>query len=147
MTTATPTLGPTADHGPDIRPARLAAEQYASHFADAHPAVPYLRAFAEASMVGGIADWFAVTALFRHPLGLPIPHTAIIPNNQERIAATIGVFVQSNFLTEEAIRRSASRRACQPCSLIWPSGHCCIRTRSGLPWPIRCCSGCRKTRR
>jgi hypothetical protein len=45
----------------------------------------FLRAFAEAGMVGGLADWFAVTALFRHPLGIPIPHTAIIPNNKERL--------------------------------------------------------------
>jgi uncharacterized membrane-anchored protein YjiN (DUF445 family) len=52
-----------------------------------HPAVGFVRAFAEAAMVGGLADWFAVTALFRHPLHLPIPHTAIIPRNKDRIAA------------------------------------------------------------
>ena len=46
-----------------------------------YPALSYVKAFAEAAMVGGLADWFAVTALFRHPLGLPIPHTAIIPRN------------------------------------------------------------------
>ena len=54
-----------------------------------HPAVGYIKAFAEAAMVGGLADWFAVTALFRHPLGLPIPHTAIIPTNKDRIGDTM----------------------------------------------------------
>lgn len=67
------------------------------------PWVPWMQAFAEAAMVGALADWFAVTALFRHPLGLPIPHTAIIPTNQGRIATTLGSFVQSNFLTPEVL--------------------------------------------
>jgi uncharacterized membrane-anchored protein YjiN (DUF445 family) len=58
---------------------------------------------AEAGMVGGLADWFAVTALFRHPLGLPIPHTAIIPNNKDRIGRTIGRFVERNFLTPDVL--------------------------------------------
>ena len=57
----------------------------ARQFEGVHPAVGYVVAFAEAAMVGGLADWFAVTALFRHPLGLPIPHTAIIPRNKDRI--------------------------------------------------------------
>jgi uncharacterized membrane-anchored protein YjiN (DUF445 family) len=61
------------------------------------------RAGAEAGMVGGIADWFAVTALFRRPLGLPIPHTAIIPTNKDRIGLTLGRFVESNFLTPEVL--------------------------------------------
>jgi uncharacterized membrane-anchored protein YjiN (DUF445 family) len=59
---------------------------------------------AEAGMVGGLADWFAVTALFRHPLGLPIPHTAIIPNNKDRIGRTIGRFIERNFLTPDVLR-------------------------------------------
>ena len=71
--------------------------------------MPHVKMAFEAALVGGLADWFAVTAIFRRPFNLPIPHTAIIPSNQERIAETIGVFVQSNFLTEEAIRRSAGR--------------------------------------
>src|SRR3546814_9903619 len=54
-----------------------------------HPVWGFLRAFAEAAMVGGLADWFAVTALFRHPLGLPIPHTAIIPRNKDRIGDSL----------------------------------------------------------
>ncbi|WEX74808.1 DUF445 domain-containing protein [Sinorhizobium numidicum] len=64
-----------------------------------------LRATAEAGIVGGLADWFAVTALFRHPLGLPIPHTAIIPSSQERIGRTLGRFLERHFLTEEVLLR------------------------------------------
>jgi len=63
----------------------------------------YIRAMAEAAMIGGLADWFAVTALFRHPLGIPIPHTAIIPARKDRVARTLGAFVQHNFLTREVI--------------------------------------------
>ncbi|MGL4542702.1 MAG: DUF445 family protein, partial [Polymorphobacter sp.] len=77
----------------------------ASLTADAHPAIPFVRAFAEASMVGGIADWFAVTALFRHPLGLPIPHTAIIPRNKDRIGDALADFIRSNFLTPLVVAR------------------------------------------
>jgi uncharacterized membrane-anchored protein YjiN (DUF445 family) len=65
--------------------------------------VGFIRATAEASMVGGLADWFAVTALFRHPLGIPIPHTAIIPTQKDRIGRTIAQFVQRNFLTRDVI--------------------------------------------
>jgi len=70
-----------------------------------HPAWPWVLAFAEAAMVGGLADWFAVTALFRRPLGLPIPHTAIIPENKDRIADTMAAFLQDNFLTAEVVAR------------------------------------------
>jgi uncharacterized membrane-anchored protein YjiN (DUF445 family) len=70
-----------------------------------HPSVGYVRAFAEAAMVGGLADWFAVTALFRRPLGLPIPHTAIIPENKDRIADTMASFLQDNFLTPAVVAR------------------------------------------
>ncbi len=65
--------------------------------------VGYVRAFAEAAMIGALADWFAVTALFRHPLGLPIPHTAIIPNRKDQIGRSLGEFVESNFLTHEVL--------------------------------------------
>ena len=64
----------------------------------------YVRATAEASMVGAIADWFAVTALFRYPLGIPIPHTAIIPRRKERIGRSLGNFVQNNFLSPPVLR-------------------------------------------
>jgi uncharacterized membrane-anchored protein YjiN (DUF445 family) len=73
--------------------------------AGAHPAWDYVRAFAEAAMVGGLADWFAVTALFRHPLGIPIPHTAIIPENKDRIADTMADFLRRNFLTSAVVAR------------------------------------------
>jgi uncharacterized membrane-anchored protein YjiN (DUF445 family) len=69
----------------------------------------FLRAFAEAGMVGGLADWFAVTALFRHPLGIPIPHTAIIPNNKERLGRTLASFLRSNFLTTKVVARRVQR--------------------------------------
>lgn len=70
-----------------------------------HPAWGFVIAFTEAAMVGGLADWFAVTALFRHPLGLPIPHTAIIPENKDRIADTMAVFLRTNFLTPAVVAR------------------------------------------
>ncbi|HEX6054027.1 MAG TPA: DUF445 family protein [Gemmatimonadaceae bacterium] len=68
-----------------------------------YPWLGYVRATAEASMVGGLADWFAITALFRHPLGIPIPHTAIIPSRKDRIGRSLGGFVQNNFLSREVI--------------------------------------------
>lgn len=82
----------------------MAALYLAAVYNQSHtPAWGYARAFAEAAMVGGLADWFAVTAIFRHPLGLPIPHTAVIPRNQERIADSLGHFVTVNFLAPEVI--------------------------------------------
>ncbi|WP_207912052.1 DUF445 domain-containing protein [Parafrankia sp. BMG5.11] len=72
---------------------------------EVHPAWGFVRAFAEAAMIGGLADWFAVTALFRRPLGLPIPHTAIIPENKDRIADTMASFLQDNFLTPAVVAR------------------------------------------
>jgi uncharacterized membrane-anchored protein YjiN (DUF445 family) len=70
---------------------------------DQAPVWGYVRAFAEAALVGGLADWFAVTAIFRRPLGLPIPHTAVIPRSKERIAQALGEFVAVNFLAPEVI--------------------------------------------
>ncbi len=66
---------------------------------------PWLRAFSEAAMVGAFADWFAVTALFRHPLGLPIPHTAVVRKEQARIGASVASFVRKSFLTPEEVSR------------------------------------------
>ncbi|WP_126173176.1 DUF445 domain-containing protein [Altericroceibacterium xinjiangense] len=77
----------------------------AHRYVEVHPAWGYVLAFAEAAMVGGLADWFAVTALFRRPLGLPIPHTAIIPENKNRIADTMAAFLQANFLTPAVVAR------------------------------------------
>lgn len=67
------------------------------------PAWSYLRAFSEAAMVGGIADWFAVVALFRHPLGIPFPHTAIIPTGKKRIGEALGQFIVQNFLARDVL--------------------------------------------
>lgn len=67
--------------------------------------VRLVRATAEAAMVGGLADWFAVTALFRHPLGIPIPHTAIVAHRKDRIGRSLGNFVGNNFLAREVIAR------------------------------------------
>lgn len=79
------------------------------HLTLAHPEwdapLGYAVAFTEAAMVGGLADWFAVTALFRHPLGLPIPHTAIIPVNKDRIADSMAMFLRENFLTPQVVAR------------------------------------------
>lgn len=68
-----------------------------------YPWLGYIRATAEASVVGGLADWFAVTAIFRHPLGIPIPHTAIIGKSKDRIGRIMGNFVQQHFLSREAV--------------------------------------------
>src|SRR5260370_41136026 len=75
----------------------------ASAFEGQYPWLGYVRATAEASLVGGLADWFAVTALFRHPLGLPIPHTAIVATRKERIGRILGTIVQNHFLSPAVI--------------------------------------------
>jgi uncharacterized membrane-anchored protein YjiN (DUF445 family) len=73
------------------------------------PWLGYVRATAEASLVGGLADWFAVTALFRHPLGIPIPHTAIVATRKERIGQILGNFVQNHFLSRDVIAANLRR--------------------------------------
>ena len=77
----------------------------ARQFEPAYPWLGYVKAFAEAAMVGGLADWFAVTALFRHPLGLPVPHTAIIPRNKDRIGDALANFLRDNFLIAPVVAR------------------------------------------
>ncbi|WP_229786763.1 MULTISPECIES: DUF445 domain-containing protein [Actinokineospora] len=77
--------------------------------AGAPPWVGYVKAAAEAGMVGALADWFAVTALFRRPLGLPIPHTAIIPTKKDQLGQSLGDFVGSNFLSEDVVRERLRR--------------------------------------
>lgn len=76
-----------------------------------YPWLGYVRAAAEGGMVGALADWFAVTALFRHPLGLPIPHTAIIPNRKDEIGRSLGEFVETNFLSADVVREKVSTTA------------------------------------
>ena len=103
---------PTADRARSMRLAATgmlilmgALFLLSGRYLEMHPAWGYLHAFAEAAMVGGLADWFAVTALFRRPLGLPIPHTAIIPENKDRIADTMAQFLRENFLTPIVVAR------------------------------------------
>src|ERR687889_2175330 len=91
-------------HG--IREMRIIA---ANAYDEAYPALGFVKAFAEAAMVGGLADWFAVTALFRHPLGLPIPHTAIIPRNKDRIGQALATFLKENFLIPAVVARRMQR--------------------------------------
>ncbi|MGB9376198.1 MAG: DUF445 domain-containing protein [Mycobacteriales bacterium] len=69
----------------------------------------YVAAAAEAGVVGGLADWFAVTALFRHPLGLPIPHTALLPNRKKELGRSLQSFIATNFLSESVIRDKIAR--------------------------------------
>ena len=76
-----------------------------------YPWLGYVRAAAEGGMVGALADWFAVTALFRRPLGLPIPHTAIIPNRKDEIGRTLGEFVETNFLEGSVVRTKLASMA------------------------------------
>jgi uncharacterized membrane-anchored protein YjiN (DUF445 family) len=79
----------------------------------------YVQAGAEASMVGGVADWFAVTALFRHPLGLPIPHTAVIVERKDQFAATLGQFVQENFLNADVLAERIRAARLAPRLAAW----------------------------
>ena len=74
------------------------------YFEHVLPWLRIVRAFSEASMIGALADWFAVVVLFRRPLGIPSPHTAIIPKSKDRIGSILGGFVVGNFLTEEVIK-------------------------------------------
>ena len=83
--------------------AMIAIFAVSSKWQDSIAAVQWLRAFSEAGIVGAIADWYAVVALFRHPLGLPMPHTAIIPRNKDRIADSIGAFMDTHFLTRQNV--------------------------------------------
>jgi len=85
----------------------LAAIAFAiSHYLRArYPWLGWVQAFSEASLVGGLADWFAVTALFKHPMGIPIPHTAIIPSRKDRVGEVLGAFVERNFLNRQVIER------------------------------------------
>jgi len=89
--------------------AMAAVFAFARAFEHQYPALSYVKSFAEAAMVGGLADWFAVTALFRHPLGLPIPHTAIIPRNKDRIGEALANFIRENFLVPRVVARRMQR--------------------------------------
>ena len=79
----------------------------------------YVQATAEAAMVGGLADWFAVVALFRHPLGIPIPHTAVIVEKKDQFAETLGEFIQDTFLTPEAVVARIQSAGVVPRAAAW----------------------------
>src|SRR5512140_887936 len=79
----------------------------------------YVQAGAEASMVGGVADWFAVTALFRRPLGLPIPHTALLVERKDQFAVPLGLFVQENFLNADVLAERVHSAGLVPRLAAW----------------------------
>jgi uncharacterized membrane-anchored protein YjiN (DUF445 family) len=97
----------------------LAALGVSAALQPAYPALQWVRAFAEAGAVGALADWYAVVALFRRPLGLPIPHTGIIPANKDRIGASLGRFVEHNFLTPENVVRQLDPPALVHATAAW----------------------------
>src|SRR5580692_9120095 len=135
--TATMAAAPAPAHEPEstaLRARRLAAARrratallagvtvlfVAVTVAGAHGTfLGYVQAGAEASMVGGVADWFAVTALFRHPLGLPIPHTALIVERKDQFAATLGRFVQENFLNADVLAERIRAASLVPRLSAW----------------------------
>ncbi len=84
-----------------------------------YPWLSYVRAAAEGGMVGALADWFAVTALFRHPLGIPIPHTAIIPQRKDEIGRSLGEFIETNFLAGEVVRAKLESTAIAATAGTW----------------------------
>ncbi|WP_158818775.1 DUF445 domain-containing protein [Methylocapsa sp. S129] len=85
----------------------------------AWPQLAYIRAFAEAAMVGACADWFAVVALFRRPLGLPIPHTGIVPRNKERIGGALGRFMSNNFLSPSVLAKRLDKVEAAQWAAAW----------------------------
>ena len=106
------------------------------------PWLSFVIAFAEAAMVGALADWFAVTALFRHPLGLPIPHTAIVPANKDRIGSSVADFLEQNFLTRDVLSEelrhidfagAAAHWLCEPGN----SREVALQITQGVPTVVR----------
>lgn len=95
----------------------------AKSFEGRHPWLGFVAAFAEAATIGGLADWYAVVALFKRPLGLPIPHTAIIPANQSRIADNLGRFIEVNFLAPEPVREKLAEVDFSALVADWLSDH------------------------
>ena len=101
-----------------------------------HPAFGFVAAFAEAATIGGLADWYAVVALFRRPLGLPIPHTAIIQSNQHRIADKLGEFIEVHFLEAAPVEAKLRQIDFAPSS---PTG-CATASAARISRALRC--GC-----
>ncbi|MET3719623.1 MULTISPECIES: DUF445 domain-containing protein [unclassified Arthrobacter] len=88
-----------------------------------YPWLQYVRAAAEGGMVGALADWFAVTALFKYPMGIKIPHTAIIPRRKDQIGASLGEFVETNFLSEQVVQEKLASVDVARKAGAWLSGH------------------------
>ena len=89
----------------------------------------WVHAFAEAGMVGALADWFAVVALFRHPLGLPIPHTAIIPTRKDELGEAMARFIADHFLEPEVVRQKLATVDLSGITVEW------LRSGRGQNWP------------
>jgi uncharacterized membrane-anchored protein YjiN (DUF445 family) len=111
-------------------------------FASPTPYLGAIRAFAEAALVGGLADWFAVTALFRRPLGLPIPHTAIVPARKNEIGRALARFIRDHFLVREAVERRLNRAnlAARLGTWLEDGGNAARVSRdlgAGLAWALR----------
>lgn len=88
-------------------------------FLKEHFVFPWLKAIAEAGMIGGLADWFAITALFKHPLGIPIPHTAILPRKKNKIAKSLAQFIHINFLSSEHIQDKLKNSHFSSTAIAW----------------------------
>jgi uncharacterized membrane-anchored protein YjiN (DUF445 family) len=101
-----------------------------------YPWLQYVRAASEGGMVGALADWFAVTALFRHPLGLKIPHTAIIPTRKDEIGVSLGEFVETNFLSEPAVRTKLESIGLAPAIGSWLSQQANTARRAAEASPV-----------
>ena len=116
--------------------ATLALFVVAKLLLNVHPVFGFVAAFAEAATIGGLADWYAVVALFKRPLGLPIPHTAIIQSNQHRIADKLGEFIEVHFLEAAPSKPSCARSISAPSS---PTG-CATASAATISRASRC--GC-----
>ena len=103
-----------------------------------YPWLVWIKSFCEAASVGAIADWFAVTALFRHPLGIPIPHTAIIARQRDRLARGLGEFIDRNFLSKDVLKRKIIDENAALRVINWTSRH---SSTTGLPAIIRKLTG------
>ncbi len=104
-----------------LLPLAAAGLYAASHFKAQFPALAWVQSFCEAALIGGIADWFAVVALFRNPMGIPFPHTAIVPRNKNRIGLELGRFVEQNFLTPENVAGKFTEKGLARIGLTWLS--------------------------
>jgi uncharacterized membrane-anchored protein YjiN (DUF445 family) len=102
-----------------LLPAAVGVLIVAGRFKHVWPVLGWVQSFAEAALVGGLADWFAVVALFRHPMGVPFPHTAIVPRNKDRIGIELGRFVEQNFLTPANVAEKFAEQGLAARGLGW----------------------------